>query len=116
MKLEEWLPGTGQDDRFTYDVTLLHCGRRRRGTAESAQRCDKPLRTRRATYRDRAVSLPQKFGEVTTDQLGGVCVYRCQLKRLCDAGLLSRVGHGRYVLGPNANIADGPPIPEWKAA
>jgi len=39
---------------------------------------------------------------VTADQLGGVCVYRCQLKKLCEAGLLVRVGHGRYQIGLNA--------------
>jgi hypothetical protein len=31
-----------------------------------------------------------------------VCVYRCQIKKLCDDGLLTRVGYGRYQIGPVA--------------
>lgn len=43
---------------------------------------------------------------VTPDELGGVCVYRCQIKKLCELGLLEKVAYGRYRLGPAAPLTD----------
>ena len=48
------------------------------------------------------MALVLKLGIVSPDDLGGVCVYRCQIKKLCDDGLLMRVGYGRYQIGPVA--------------
>ncbi len=48
---------------------------------------------------------------VTPDDLGGVCVYRCQIKKLCELGLLEKVAYGQYRLGPAAMIdASNPDI------
>jgi hypothetical protein len=38
-------------------------------------------------------------GTVTTKELQAVGVHRCYLRPMCEEGLLTRVGHGRYVLG-----------------
>ncbi len=46
------------------------------------------------------MALVRKLGTVSPDDLGGVCVYRCQIKKLCNAGLLTRVSYGRYQIGP----------------
>lgn len=43
---------------------------------------------------------------VTPDELGGVCVYRCQISKLCALGLLEKVAYGRYRLGPAARPED----------
>jgi len=48
------------------------------------------------------VALSRELGTVTANQLGGVCVFRCQLKKRCEAGFLVRFGYGRYQIGPNA--------------
>ena len=52
------------------------------------------------------MALVRALGTVSPDDLGGVCVYRCQIKKLCNAGLLTRVSYGRYEIGPAA----GPPL------
>ena len=56
---------------------------------------NRPIRTERWPW-------PGVLGTVSPDDLGGVCVYRCQIKKLCDAGLLIRVSYGRYEIGPAA--------------
>jgi hypothetical protein len=49
------------------------------------------------------VALVRALGTVSPDDLGGVCVYRCQIKKLCDAGIMTRVSYGRYEIGPAAD-------------
>lgn len=79
--------------------------RRARGTDGKLQP-PRPLRTRKPTYRERAVALAQSREFVTPDDLGGVCVYRCQIKKLCQQGLLEKIRYGRYRLGPNAPASE----------
>ena len=54
------------------------------------------------------MALARALGTVSPDDLGGVCVYRCQIKKLCDAALLVRVSYGRYEIGPAADALLGP--------
>ena len=61
---------------------------------------------------DRAVALGRTQEIVTPDDLGGVCVYRCQIRKLCDLGPLEKVAYGRYRLGPAA----APVMPERELA
>ncbi len=100
----KWLPGTGETDEFSYDIPLPERSRRRARTADGTQRPLEPLRTRKPTYKDRAISLVRQLGTVSPDDLHGVCVYRCQLAKLCGAGLLTRVSYGRYQIGPAAEL------------
>ena len=44
----------------------------------------------KSTYKDRAVALARRQSIVTPDDLGGVCVYRCQVSKLCDLELWKR--------------------------
>ena len=53
------------------------------------------------------MALARVLGAVSPDDLGGVCVYRCQIKKLWDAGLLKRVSYGRYEIGPAADASLG---------
>ena len=99
-----WLPGSGEADEYTYDIPLPERSRRRARAADGTPQPPKPLRTRRLTYKDRAIALVRQLGTVSADDLGGVCVYRCQLKKLCDAGLLTRVSYGRYQIGLAAEL------------
>ncbi|WP_367305054.1 type IV toxin-antitoxin system AbiEi family antitoxin domain-containing protein [Sphingomonas tagetis] len=57
-------------------------------------------RERRPSIRDRAVALAKRRGEVRTKDFSNIKVPRCYLSRMCEEGLLVRVGHGRYRLGP----------------
>jgi len=42
------------------------------------------------------VMLAEKLGEVRTRDLSEVGIPRCYLKRMCEEGLLIKVGYGRY--------------------
>jgi len=48
------------------------------------------------TLRERAVSLALEKGEVRTKDLTDIGVPRCYLARICEEGLLVKVGYGRY--------------------
>ncbi|MER9017013.1 type IV toxin-antitoxin system AbiEi family antitoxin domain-containing protein [Mesorhizobium sp. M0768] len=55
------------------------------------------------TLRERAVSLALERGEVRTKDLTEIGVPRCYLARMCEEGLLAKVGYGRYrAASPNA--------------
>jgi hypothetical protein len=97
-----WLPGSGEPDEYVYDILLPQKSRRRVRAADGTLQPPKPIRTGKPTYRERAVALAKTQPFVTPDDLGGVCVYRCQIKKLCTLGLLERVAYGRYRLGPHA--------------
>jgi hypothetical protein len=42
------------------------------------------------------VALARKKGEVRTKDLTGIGIPRCYLARMCDEGLLIKIGYGRY--------------------
>jgi hypothetical protein len=46
--------------------------------------------------RERAVRLALEKGEVRTKDLTDIGVPRCYLARICEEGLLVKVGYGRY--------------------
>jgi hypothetical protein len=48
------------------------------------------------TLRERAVALAQQKGEVRTKDLAEIGIPRCYLTRMCNEGLLVKVGYGRY--------------------
>ncbi|WP_352897318.1 type IV toxin-antitoxin system AbiEi family antitoxin domain-containing protein [Mesorhizobium sp. M1340] len=48
------------------------------------------------TLRELAVALPRERGEVRTAELTAIGIPRCYLSRMCDEGLLVKVGYGRY--------------------
>jgi hypothetical protein len=49
-----------------------------------------------ASRRARAVALALEKGEVRTKDLTDISVPRCYLARMCEEGLLVKVGYGRY--------------------
>ncbi|RWM02324.1 MAG: hypothetical protein E5X80_29205 [Mesorhizobium sp.] len=48
------------------------------------------------TLRDRAVAFVQEKGEVRRRELTEIGIPRCYLARMCDEGLLIKVGYGIY--------------------
>ncbi|MBM2709967.1 type IV toxin-antitoxin system AbiEi family antitoxin domain-containing protein [Mesorhizobium caraganae] len=48
------------------------------------------------SLRERAVALARKDGEVRTCDLTTAGIPRCYLSRMCEEGLLVKVGYGRY--------------------
>jgi hypothetical protein len=48
------------------------------------------------SLRERAVALAQELGEVKTRDFTDIGVPRCYLSRMCDEGLLVKVGYGLY--------------------
>lgn len=48
------------------------------------------------TLRERAVALAREHGEVRTAELSAIGIPRCYLSRMCDEGLLVKIGYGCY--------------------
>jgi hypothetical protein len=48
------------------------------------------------SLRDRAVALANERGMVRTRDLTAIGVARCYLARMCEEGLLVRIGYGLY--------------------
>ncbi|MDE2198555.1 MAG: type IV toxin-antitoxin system AbiEi family antitoxin domain-containing protein [Rhodospirillales bacterium] len=51
---------------------------------------------RKPSLRDRAIALALKRGTVRTRELTDIGVPRCYLARMCDEGLIIKVGYGLY--------------------
>ena len=48
------------------------------------------------SLRERAVALALEMGVVRTKELTDIGIPRCYLTRMCDEGLLVKMGYGRY--------------------
>lgn len=48
------------------------------------------------SLRDRAVALARERGEVRTRDLTDAGIPRCYLSKMCEEGLIVKVGYGRY--------------------
>lgn len=66
--------------------------KRDRGRAEALRLAGGP----KSSLRERAVALARERGEVRTAELTAIGIPRCYLSRMCDEGLLLKVGYGRY--------------------
>ncbi|WP_369806000.1 type IV toxin-antitoxin system AbiEi family antitoxin domain-containing protein [Sphingobium sp. 15-1] len=70
-------------------------GKRDRDRAERAK-----LRGAKLSLRERAVALAKKGDEIRTKNFANIGVHRYYLARMCDEGLLVKVGYGRYRATP----------------
>ena len=93
------LAGVGENANFDLPIPLNHIQRpavkmrkRDRLRAERIVAADGPM----PNLRERAVMLAEKLGEVRTRDLTEVGIPRCYLTRMCEEGLLIKVGYGRY--------------------
>ncbi len=66
------------------------------GGSLKTAKASKTLSRKRPSLRERAVGLAQAKGEVRTKELTNIGVHRCYLTRMCEEGLLVKVGYGRY--------------------
>jgi hypothetical protein len=66
--------------------------KRDRERAEALRLAGRP----KPSLRERAVALVQERGIVRTRELTDIGVPRCYLTRMCEEGLLIKVGYGRY--------------------
>jgi hypothetical protein len=66
--------------------------KRDRDRAERSRLADGP----KPTLRERAVALARQKGEVRTKDFTGIGILRCYLARMCDEGILVKIGNGRY--------------------
>jgi hypothetical protein len=91
----------GVDETEKYELAILlrpsapHLPKQRKRDRDRA----KALRLAggpKPTLRERAVALARERGEVRTGELTAVGIPRCYLSRMCDEGLLVKVGYGRY--------------------
>jgi hypothetical protein len=97
--LEKWLPGIDEAEKFEFAIPLRQSAppvtkmrKRDRDRADAVRLAGGP----KPTLRDRAVALARERGEVRTAELTAIGVPRCYLARMCDEGLLIKVGYGVY--------------------
>lgn len=94
-----WLPGIDETEQYEMSVTLRHdtqqpprARKRDRERAEALRLAGGP----QPSLRDRAVALARERGEVRTRDLTDIGIPRCYLSKMCEEGLLVKVGYGRY--------------------
>jgi hypothetical protein len=94
-----WLPGIDETEQYELSVTLRHdtlqpprLRKRDRERAEALRLVGGP----KPSLRERAVALARELGVVKTRDLTNIGVPRCYLSKMCDEGLLVKVGYGLY--------------------
>lgn len=97
--IQRWLPGVGEDTNYEFSISLLpttpklpKMRKRDRERAEALRLAGGP----KPSLRDRAVALATERGMVRTRDLTDIGVPRCYLARMCEEGLLIKVGYGLY--------------------
>jgi hypothetical protein len=102
----KWLPGVDEDANYEFSISLLpttpkppKMRKRDRDRAERLRLAGGP----KPSLRDRAVALAIELGTVRTRDLTDIGVPRCYLARMCEEGLLIKVGYGLY--GPGRQAA-----------
>jgi len=94
-----WLPGTDENANYEHAIPLLP------GTQKPAQMRKRDRERAEARHiagdpgpslRERAVLLARERGCVLTRELTNIGVPRCYLTRMCNEGLLVKIGYGRY--------------------
>lgn len=99
VKTDEWLAGIGEDANYEYAIPRPNATsqapkirKRDRDRAEALRLAGGP----KPSLRQRAVALALEKGTVRTRDLTDIGVPRCYLARMCDEGLLIKVGYGLY--------------------
>ena len=97
--MKEWLAGIGEDANYEYSIlrpkptpASPKIRKRDRDRAEAIRLAG----GHRPSLRDRAVAFALERGTVRTRELTEIGIPRCYLARMCDEGLLVRVGYGLY--------------------
>jgi len=95
----KWLAGIGEDANYEYSIfrpkttpAAPKIRKRDRDRAEAIRLSGGP----RPSLRGRAVAFAHERGTVRTRDLTEIGIPRCYLARMCDEGLLVRVGYGLY--------------------
>ena len=96
---EKWLAGVGEDANYVLPIPLkttpqptIKIRKRDRERAERILLAVGP----KPSLRERAVALARERGAVRTRDLTDIGIPRCYLARMCDEGLLIKVGYGIY--------------------
>lgn len=94
-----WLAGVGEDVNYEYAIPLPRATpgppkmrKRDQDRADTMRLAGGP----KPSLRERAVALARQRGTVRTRDLTAIGVPRCYLARLCEEGLLMKVGYGLY--------------------
>jgi Transcriptional regulator, AbiEi antitoxin len=99
VRFRRWLPGSGESPNYEYAIPLLRNTPKAAGLRKRDRERPEALRSAggpNPSLRERAVALVQERGIVRTRELTDIGVPRCYLTRMCEEGLLIKVGYGRY--------------------
>lgn len=93
------LPSVDETEKFELAIPLRQppppgpkMRKRDRDRAEALRLAGGP----KPTLREPAVAFANQQGEVRTADLTAIGIPRCYLSRMCEEGLLVKVGYGRY--------------------
>lgn len=96
---EKWLPGVDEEANYEFAIARrrttpqpTRMRKRDRNRAEALRLAGGP----KSSLRERAVALARERGIVRTHDLSDIGIPRCYLTRMCDEGLLIKVGYGIY--------------------
>ncbi len=94
-----WLPEVVEDANYEFSISLLPTSpeppkmrKLDRDRAQALLLAGGP----KPSLRERAVALAQERGVVRTGDLTDMGIPRCYLTRMCNEGLLIKVGYGLY--------------------
>lgn len=94
-----WLAGFDETMNYEYSIPLRHSTpdrpkmrKRDRDRADARRLAGGP----KPSLRELAVALAQERGVVRTRDLTDIGIPRCYLARMCDEGLLIKIGYGLY--------------------
>lgn len=95
-----WLAGVVEDANYEFSISLLPTTpilpKIRKRDRDHAEALRPSPAAPKPSLRDRAVALANERGIVRTRDLTDIGVPRCYLARMCEEGLLIKVGYGQY--------------------
>jgi hypothetical protein len=96
---KDWLPGLNETANYELPIPLettpqptIKIRKRDRERAERIRLAGGP----KPSLRERAIALARERGAVRTRDLTDIGIPRCYLARMCEEGLLIKVGYGIY--------------------
>ncbi len=94
-----WLAGVDEPTNYEFAIALRLATPQRPQMRKRDRDREEALRLAGGpppSLRDRAVALARERGEARTRDLKDIGIPRCYLSKMCEEGLLVKVGYGRY--------------------
>lgn len=91
-----WLPGVVGDQNWSAAIPRPDTRTRRRRSSRGGAERARALRNPKPSLRDKALDLARTLDVARTKDFSAIGIPRFYLRLMCEEGLLTRVGYGRY--------------------